>query len=255
MASMTTSAGTSSRQALRAGAFEVSRIAFEAGRRLGWHAHPHACIAVIVEGGVNKRFARAAADARVGTVVAMPPEEAHEDRFGDDGASIVVVESPNGVDAVSCFRDWNALLTALRIARELAVGDTFSPLAVEGLALELAAAAARGRAPSRAEPWLQEAHALLHERFREPPTATAIAERVGVHPSHLARAFRARYGESLGGCARRLRLEWAARELVRSDVPLVCLAAEAGFVDQSHFTRAFRTQFGITPARYRAAHR
>jgi AraC-like DNA-binding protein len=30
-------------------------------------------------------------------------------------------------------------------------------------------------------------------------------------------------------------------------------AAEAGFSDQSHMTRAFVRQLGVTPARYRAA--
>jgi AraC-like DNA-binding protein len=54
---------------------------------------------------------------------------------------------------------------------------------------------------------------------------------------------------------RRLRVEWAASRLVSSDTPLSRLALEAGFVDQSHFTRAFKGRFGITPARYRTAHR
>jgi AraC-like DNA-binding protein len=34
--------------------------------------------------------------------------------------------------------------------------------------------------------------------------------------------------------------------------PLVDVAAEAGFADQAHFTRAFRSRFGLTPGRYRA---
>ena len=33
------------------------------------------------------------------------------------------------------------------------------------------------------------------------------------------------------------------------------LAVEAGFCDQSHFTRAFGRQYGVTPARFRAMHR
>src|SRR5262249_40933972 len=126
---------------------------------------------------------------------------------------------------------------------------------IEGLALELCALAARGCAPSRAEPWLHQARELLGERYSELPTAAEIASEIGVHPAHLARAFRAQYGESLGECVRRLRLESAAERLVGSDVPLVSLARDAGFVDQSHFTRAFRRQFGITPGRYRAAFR
>jgi len=257
MSSIAIEVGTSVWCGLRAGAFEVSQVTFDGGRRLGWHAHPRACIAVIVDGVVRKRFARLAADAVVGTVVAMPAGELHEDVFGRAGARIVVVETDDGsgVDAVSCSRDWEAMLLAARITRELALNDAFSALALEGLALELTAKAARGPAPACPERWLQEAYELLHEHYRAAPTAGEIAARVGVHPSHLARRFRAHYRESLGGCARRLRLEWAAGELLRSDIPLVCLARDAGFVDQSHFTRVFKDRFGITPARYRTAHR
>src|SRR2546429_282108 len=34
--------------------------------------------------------------------------------------------------------------------------------------------------------------------------------------------------------------------------PLLSRALDAGFADQAHFTRAFRSAFGLTPARYRA---
>jgi len=249
-------AGTSSRRSRRAGAFDVSEVTFSAGERLRWHAHPRSCVAVVVEGAVRKRFAGSSTDAREATVVTMPAEEPHEDVFGVDGASIVVVESEEDVvGSVSSVRDWNALMLAHRIANELAVDDAFSALALEGLALELTAAAGRGPSRARPERWLTRAYELLHERFRELPSAAEIAACVGVHPSHLARCFRAYYGESLGGCVRRLRLDWTACELARSDTPLACLAADAGFVDQSHFTRAFKGRFGVTPARYRAAHR
>ena len=62
-------------------------------------------------------------------------------------------------------------------------------------------------------------------------------------------------GNRLGECARRLRLQWAAQELAVDDRPLVEVAVEAGFCDQSHFTRAFGRQYGVTPARFRAMHR
>jgi len=254
MSSIAIDAGTSSRRGLRAGSFDVSQIAFPGLHHLGWHAHPRACLAVVVEGGVSKRFARSTAEAVLGTVISMPPGELHEDCFSSQGATIVVVESDDELESASCFREWDALLIAIRIARELAIDDDFSPLAVEGLALELAAAAARGPKPPPAERWLQEAYELLRERFHETPSAAQIAAQVGVHPSHLARSFRAHYRESLGGCARRLRLEWAAGQLARTEIQLVSLATAAGFVDQSHFTRAFKKQFGMTPARYRAAH-
>lgn len=255
MLSTSVAAGTSRRAEFRAGPFEVGEVEFPGGRTLLWHEHPRACVAVVTQGVVRKRFLRRVDDAGEGTVVTMPPVEPHEDVFGRDGARIVVVQADEGVAGVTCFRDWEATLLAFRIARELADPDPFTALALEGLALELTAKAARGPARSHPAPWLERARELLGERCLAPPSASELGAEVGVHPSHLARAFRAQYGDSLGGYARRLRLEWAAGRLAHTDVTLVCIAADAGFVDQSHFTRAFKRRFGLTPARYRAAHR
>ena len=47
------------------------------------------------------------------------------------------------------------------------------------------------------------------------------------------------------------RLEFA-RERIHGERPLVEVACDAGFADQAHFTRVFKSAFGLTPARYRA---
>ena len=86
-------AGTSSRRSRRVGAFDVSEVRFSGSERLRWHAHPRACVAVVVDGAVRKQFAASCAEARVATLVTMPAEEPHEDDFGADGAAIVVVEA------------------------------------------------------------------------------------------------------------------------------------------------------------------
>jgi len=95
--------GTTSQASIGAGPFRVSEVVFPPGRRLPWHAHPYACVAVVVDGVVGKRFRRLEADADAGTLISMPPEEPHEDRFGRMGAAIVVVEAEEGVGpGVSC---------------------------------------------------------------------------------------------------------------------------------------------------------
>jgi AraC family transcriptional regulator len=255
MSAVAVSAGTSRYASLDAGDFKVSEVAFPANRRLPWHSHPLGCIAVVVDGVVDKRFARFEAGARTGALITMPPKEPHQDRFGRGGAAIVVVESQALVGQVSCAPDAEAALVAMRIRRELAHPDSFTPLAIEGLALELTALAGRGCSPTRGEKWVERARSLLLERFRESVTPGEIAAEIGVHQAHLARVFRTRYGESLGEFVRRLRLQWAAQQLASADLPLAVLAVEAGFCDQSHFTRAFRRQYGVTPARFRAMHR
>jgi AraC family transcriptional regulator len=255
MSAVAVSDGTSRRASLTAGRFRVSEVVFPPNRRLPRHAHPLGCIAVVADGVVDKRFTGFAAGATSGAMITMPPEEPHEDRFGRAGAVLVVVESQGFAGHVSCTPHAEAALLALRIRRELAAPDVFTPVAVEGLALELTALAGRSRVPARPEKWAERARALLVERFRESVQPREVAAELGVHPAHLARVFRARYGESLGECARRLRLQWAAQELALADRPLAELAVEAGFCDQSHFTRAFGRQYGVTPARFRAMHR
>ena len=42
-----------------------------------------------------------------------------------------------------------------------------------------------------------------------------------------------------------------AKRLLRDGVPMALAASEAGFFDQSHFSRHFKTICGITPGRYR----
>jgi AraC-like DNA-binding protein len=51
---------------------------------------------------------------------------------------------------------------------------------------------------------------------------------------------------------RKLRLRIASRALVYGNESLSGIALSCGFVDQSHFTREFRRQFGRTPREYRA---
>ena len=84
---------------------------------------------------------------------------------------------------------------------------------------------------------------------------TEVAATVGVHPVHLARVFRLHYGTPVGAYVRGLRLEWAAGRLTASDDNIAQIALQSGFYDQSHFTRAFKHQFGLTPLAYRRAAR
>jgi AraC-like DNA-binding protein len=44
-----------------------------------------------------------------------------------------------------------------------------------------------------------------------------------------------------------------AKPLLAKGASLAAIAHDLGFADQSHFTRAFRRQFGVTPGQYRAA--
>jgi AraC family transcriptional regulator len=251
--SIPVAASTIRHESIVAGDFRVSDVTFAPGKRLPRHRHPHGCIAVVVEGAVDKAFTRVSGTAAQGAVVTMPPEEPHVDVFGRAGARIVVVESQAEED-LGLDRDWTCLLIATKIARELEAPDSFTPLAIEGLALELAAAARRLAAPD-ASRWLRSARELALERALEPVSVVEIAAELDVDPRLLARDFHEHFGASIGEEVRNARLDWAAARLVQTDAPLATLALEAGFADQSHFTRSFKRRTGLPPGKYRRAHR
>jgi AraC family transcriptional regulator len=143
-----------------------------------------------------------------------------------------------------------------RIVRECRVQDRATPLALEGLTLELLAACERspGGAASlrRSRRWLARAQALLLDRFQETLTLDDIAADCHVSADHLAREFRKQFGVTVGEFVRQRRLDFACEQLAAGRQSLAEIAEAAGFADQSHFTRVFRTRMGVTPGAYRA---
>jgi AraC family transcriptional regulator len=143
----------------------------------------------------------------------------------------------------------------MRLYQEFTQMDSVSPVAIEGLALELLAEVSRqslhgaGRKPPR---WLDQARALVEGRFSERLSLVDVATAVGVHPVHLAREFRRWHRCTVGEYIRRLRIEFAREAISTTDLPLGRIAFDAGFCEPSHFTRTFRRLTGMTPAEFRA---
>jgi AraC-like DNA-binding protein len=88
----------------------------------------------------------------------------------------------------------------------------------------------------------------LHED-RSGIDLTTLAREIGLSRFQVLRAFKRRYG--LPPHAYQLSLRVArARRLLQLGMPPGDVAAECGFVDQSHLTRHFRQFLGVTPMAY-----
>ena len=139
--------------------------------------------------------------------------------------------------------------------REFKNSDSYTHIMLESLTLEALVNARRqqGQCSARVGPsrWLDRVRELLHEEFSESLSLEHIASEVGVHPAHLAKAFRQRFGESIGEYIRRLRIARARHLLEVSEMSIGEIAMATGFVDQSHFTKTFKKYTDRTPNAYR----
>jgi AraC-like DNA-binding protein len=82
-----------------------------------------------------------------------------------------------------------------------------------------------------------------------------LARRLGLSERQTARLVRAETGRSFRELKTATRLERAQKLLVSSELPILEVALRAGWNSASQFHEAFRSSVGVSPARYRAAHR
>jgi AraC family transcriptional regulator len=198
-----------------------------------------------------------------------PAGEAHADRFENHGGRIFHIEAGERfwsladehslrLDVPADFRGGPPPSLALRMHREFQEMDSVSPLVMEGLALEIMGEVARSTTCGivrRPPQWLSRAVDLIQDRFAETLHLEVIAAEVGVHPSHLARGFRAHHDCTVGEYVRRIRIQRASGLLANTEIPLVEIALQLGFADQAHFSRTFRRVTGRNPGEYRRTFR
>lgn len=116
----------------------------------------------------------------------------------------------------------------------------------EGVTAGIGGRLPEGRWPVDA-PLASRLRDLLESELADPPTIADAARRLGVHPSHLGRAFT----KAMGVPPHRyvlLRRVDRARRLLLAGVPIAEAATRSGFYDQAHLTRNFVRVLGTTPS-------
>lgn len=95
------------------------------------------------------------------------------------------------------------------------------------------------------------AEANLHD----PPSVADLAEIAEMSAYQLDRRMRRVFGLTTGQWLLKLRIDLAQRRLRTSDESISSIAMQAGYSDQSAFTRQFRRATGMSPRDYRNARR
>ncbi|HEY8560963.1 MAG TPA: AraC family transcriptional regulator [Pyrinomonadaceae bacterium] len=248
----------------RVSGLSLADVTYPPDLRQPRHTHKFASFSFVMAGNYLEKFSRRSYLRRSSTVVIHPPEESHAVNF-ETNVRILSVEFD--FRRLAAIREHSAVLeepTSLqteninhlgrRLYREFQRPDDFSALAIEGLILEIVAEAARSKSgdDARGFPrWLAPTKDFLHAHFADSLLVDDVARVAGVHPVHLARVFRRKFGCTVGEYVRRLRAEYARRQISATDAPLSEIALAAGFADQSHLNKTFKSVYGLTPAEHR----
>ena len=158
------------------------------------------------------------------------------------------------VDAALYMRQRSVLLR-LEAGELDELGAEEAVLSIVHEAAAVAAHVARAKRPRTTPAARDMAHAAARElsaSWHERLTLDALSQRLGVSPFHLCRSFRALAGRSLHRQLTVLRLRASLEAIAERSQELTAVALDHGFSSHSHFTAAFRREWGMTPREWRA---
>ncbi|SDR52535.1 transcriptional regulator, AraC family [Rhizobiales bacterium GAS113] len=234
------------------------------------HSHDQFGIGLLFSGAQRSWSGIGPVESRAGDAIMVNPGEIHD-----------------GLPVDGCVRRWHILYFDPALVRREAADEMTSeievvrptvrdPLLAERFGLLFASLTASVADPLATEESLLSLimHVLRRHGRRQPPcsrpppvakalarmdaapaspvTLTELAALSGVSRFQLLRGFAREVGITPHAylIQRRVRL---ARELLAAGQAVAEAAFAAGFADQSHMTRAFVRQLGVTPGRYMAA--
>lgn len=209
---------------------------YSAGAPMPRHRHAEPYMAIVIEGGYLEAGDSGRIDARPGDVLLHGAYDAHRDGFLPRGATVLNLPLVTGARAgFGRIDDVDAIV-------RLAERDQ-----------QQASIEARSDLQWRSAP-LADWPDLLAAALRDDPdlVISSWADGMGLAAASVSRGFARAYGVSPKRFRFEARVRGAARRLPYWRGSLAALAAELGFADQAHMTRAIAAMTGHTPNRLRA---
>ena len=233
------------------------------------HSHDTWSIGVTFDGQQTFRCRGITTTSRRGNVIVFRPDDAHDGHGeDDDGFRYAMLYLPESVvtawlreagtgAAARGFR--HALLEDEALGH--CIADAAQACLQPGESLRSATLMQHAvlrlfqrHADHRAAPWRETGtprwlHAVrdhLEAHYASDVTVEQLARIAGVSRVHLTRVFMQAFGQPPHGHLNSLRLR-AAKRLLAQGQSIAETAVDAGFADQSHLTRRFKSGFGVTP--------
>ena len=104
--------------------------------------------------------------------------------------------------------------------------------------------------PKIVKPAIARVRELIQSYYADNLSLKKLANIAGLSPYYLSRSFSREMGVSLSAYQMQIRID-RAKKLLAQGKPIVRIAYETGFYDQSHFALHFKRLVGTTPGNYK----
>jgi AraC-like DNA-binding protein len=255
-------------KAFRAADMGISAMELTSNHSFPRHTHDEYGIGVVLSGAQRSFSGVGTVESHPGDVITVNPGELH-DGHPIDGrarqwriiyfhqeafARHLVPDSAREIEFVSpCLRDPKLGVWVSLLFDELSRGA--ERLGVEEIVTRVVPRLTVARVEHERSKYSGRV-LRVRERIEDDPsnpiTLSELAALAGVSRYQIVRDFARELGTTPYAYVIQCRVE-LARKLLLNGARLADAAHRAGFSDQSHMTRAFARQLGITPGRYQAA--
>lgn len=95
----------------------------------------------------------------------------------------------------------------------------------------------------------------INMHFIDNPTLSDAAKAAHYNPSHFSSKFRETVGTTYSEYLNGLKIKYAKRLLLSTELKVSDVAFKSGFASQSHFLKVFKKYTGTSPLKFRTKHR
>jgi len=95
--------------------------------------------------------------------------------------------------------------------------------------------------------WLKKIKEIIDFHFLETLQVSRLAKEAKVHPAYLGKVFKIHFGTDIKSYQKQLKIHYAISKITNNKSNLTQIAYDAGFSDQSHFSRELKKLTDFTP--------
>ncbi|WP_214401053.1 helix-turn-helix transcriptional regulator [Pseudonocardia lacus] len=229
-----------------------------AARSFDLHLHSTYSVVALRSGAAEIRSRRWSGTVRAGDVFVFNPFDVHAGRSADEATEYEILY-PTSEFIRNCVSAEHTGVPTIRtpvVSRGIESRDLVDVLSTPGAddasieaclrALVQTCEFSAGSEPPADGSVARTARSLIEDNCTRAIRTEDLAREVGVHPSHLVRAFTSATGVAPQTYARQVRIA-KARDLICAGLGLSEVAQALEFCDQPHLTREFKKVYGVPP--------